>query len=404
MISYSQNFEDVMLERVFRFVSDGFYIDIGAQDPIQDSVSMHFYNKGWTGIDVEPVPYYANALRIARPRNEIFEMAVCDEEGPLDFFSIDGTGLSTSSSHLAIGYHEQGRKSTKLSVQTMTMDRLLNSANGRVVHWLKIDIEGAERSALSSWRNSPIRPRVILIEATQPGTEILSHKVWEQLLLDKGYQYIYGDGLNRFYLHQDHLKLGEFFKYPPNIFDNFELAGTASQPFGNFLSSQIEGLRASNQNLNAEIEGLRANHQNLNAETEELRASNQNLNAEIEELRASNQNLQKISENLLEQSAAKLNRFGYLNGHFLHLSVRKLKYLVIQLTDYTPRLQNQLRLLYKHGLKNRIIHANQKWRRRNVNFPTSLTAPDIGAFGNKSCNEHLIEIIKKKIVNNENSI
>ena len=34
MISYAQNFEDVMLARVFAGRSDGFYVDVGAADPI----------------------------------------------------------------------------------------------------------------------------------------------------------------------------------------------------------------------------------------------------------------------------------------------------------------------------------------------------------------------------------
>ncbi len=38
--SYAQNFEDVMLWRALKHVSNGYYIDIGAQDPSIDSVSL----------------------------------------------------------------------------------------------------------------------------------------------------------------------------------------------------------------------------------------------------------------------------------------------------------------------------------------------------------------------------
>jgi hypothetical protein len=41
--SYAQNFEDVMLWRALGHVAQGFYIDLGAHDPVIDSVSHALY-------------------------------------------------------------------------------------------------------------------------------------------------------------------------------------------------------------------------------------------------------------------------------------------------------------------------------------------------------------------------
>ena len=54
-ISYAQNFEDVMLRRVFAELDTGFYIDVGANDPSADSVTKAFYDAGWHGINIEPL-------------------------------------------------------------------------------------------------------------------------------------------------------------------------------------------------------------------------------------------------------------------------------------------------------------------------------------------------------------
>jgi len=54
LISYAQNFEDVMLARVFHGRKNGFYVDVGAADPINLSVTKWFYDLGWSGINVEP--------------------------------------------------------------------------------------------------------------------------------------------------------------------------------------------------------------------------------------------------------------------------------------------------------------------------------------------------------------
>ena len=54
-ISYAQNFEDVILWRAFKNLQNGFYVDVGANDPINDSVTQAFYEKGWRGINIEPI-------------------------------------------------------------------------------------------------------------------------------------------------------------------------------------------------------------------------------------------------------------------------------------------------------------------------------------------------------------
>src|ERR1043166_2275289 len=69
MISYAQNFEDVMLNRVFRDRTDGFYVDVGAADPVNLSVTKWFYDLGWTGINVEPHPEFFEKLQAERSRD-----------------------------------------------------------------------------------------------------------------------------------------------------------------------------------------------------------------------------------------------------------------------------------------------------------------------------------------------
>jgi len=231
MISFAQNFEDVILQRALSKVVSGYYIDIGAQEPIVDSVSNHFYSSGWSGINVEPVPSFARALREARPRDVIVEKAITSTVGPIEMFEIEQTGLSTLLGSLSEKYVAQGRISNKLKVETMTLDALLDTITEEEVHWMKIDVEGSEESTLKSWQKSQIRPWIVVVEATEPTTQIPSYKAWEGILLGKDYSHVYSDGLNRFYLHKNHSELRDSFVIPPNIFDDFELSGKGSQPF-----------------------------------------------------------------------------------------------------------------------------------------------------------------------------
>jgi uncharacterized membrane protein len=54
ILSYAQNGEDVVLSRAFADQEFGFYVDVGACHPVEDSVTLHFYERGWQGVNVEP--------------------------------------------------------------------------------------------------------------------------------------------------------------------------------------------------------------------------------------------------------------------------------------------------------------------------------------------------------------
>lgn len=83
MISYAQNAEDVVLERAFKGRSSGLYIDVGAADPNVHSVTRHFYDKGWRGINIDPLPMWHQELEAARPRDVNLLMGISNKPGEL---------------------------------------------------------------------------------------------------------------------------------------------------------------------------------------------------------------------------------------------------------------------------------------------------------------------------------
>ncbi|HLB99326.1 MAG TPA: FkbM family methyltransferase, partial [Acetobacteraceae bacterium] len=53
-VSYSANYEDVILNRVFGSRNSGFYIDVGAAHPLYENDTRALYDRGWRGINIEP--------------------------------------------------------------------------------------------------------------------------------------------------------------------------------------------------------------------------------------------------------------------------------------------------------------------------------------------------------------
>ncbi|MGV2982045.1 FkbM family methyltransferase [Camelimonas sp. ID_303_24] len=223
-ISYAQNFEDVLLWRALSHIHQGFYIDIGAHDPSMDSVSRAFYEHGWRGVHVEPVPRYAKSLLAARPDEEVVEAAVATTEGTIAFFDVLDTGLGTGKADVAALHRSEGFDAIQIEVQTIRLATLLDRYADRDIHWLKIDVEEMERDVLQSWSPSLVRPWVVVIESTVPRSPEPNFSIWEPLIVDLGYEFVYFDGLNRFYVHETKMHLKQKLRFGANVFDEFNLS------------------------------------------------------------------------------------------------------------------------------------------------------------------------------------
>lgn len=272
-VSYAQNFEDVMLWRALKHVEHGFYVDVGAQHPVIDSVSKAFYEHGWRGVHIEPVQAYADLLRQDRPADTVLQLALSDSEGVLELNVIPETGLSTGvAAHAQRHLDEHGFAHTTVPVPMLTMKTALSFLHGKDVHWLKIDVEGLEEKVLRGWDSQRLRPWIMVIEATVPTSPEVDYESWEPLVVGAGYRFVYFDGLNRFYVADEHPELLDAFALPPNVFDGAALSGLAS-------SELCRGLIARHQ---AELAGAGA------AAAQELAAEREDsgrLQAELDTLR-----------------------------------------------------------------------------------------------------------------------
>ncbi|WP_353208974.1 FkbM family methyltransferase, partial [Sphingorhabdus sp.] len=222
-LSYAQNYEDVLLWRALGHVKEGRYLDIGACDPIADSVSKAFYLAGWRGVHVDPSATYADALRKDRPDEIVIQAVVGDEPGFVTFYEFPDTGLSTCVEEFADRHRAAGHACEIITAPVIALAELLDLAAGSDLHWLKIDVEGFERKVLSSWGQSSVRPWVLLIESTEPNSQIQTQCEWIDLVHELGYHEVAFDGLSRFYVSDAHCELDAAFIANPNIFDSFNV-------------------------------------------------------------------------------------------------------------------------------------------------------------------------------------
>jgi len=225
VISYAHNFEDVMLARVFSGRTDGFYVDVGAGDPVALSVTKWFYDLGWSGINIEPNRSLFKKLSADRSRDVNLDCGAGASRKSAQFMEMPIPELSSFDSRVHARARGQKIFGTTRTVRVLPLTEILDQYAGeRHIDFLKIDVEGWEREVLCGLDLEKYRPTVILVESTWPETRIESQSEWEDDLIAARYTFVYFDGINRFYLANEHLHLKENLVLPPNIFDDIQPA------------------------------------------------------------------------------------------------------------------------------------------------------------------------------------
>ena len=215
-ISWAEQWEDVRLWRVLRDRPPGFYVDVGAMDPSEDSVTRAFYERGWSGLNVEANPFYVKRLIDARPRDRVEGVAAGREHGTATLHVVrsaggEETGLTTLEDGVAARHADEGSRVVDVEVDVVPLADLLGgseAADPARFHFLKVDVEGHEASVLAGADLRRFRPLVVSIEARAPRRPVDTFGESEAILVDAGYVFAADDGLNRWYVRAEDADLG----------------------------------------------------------------------------------------------------------------------------------------------------------------------------------------------------
>jgi len=280
MISYAQNGEDIVIARALGPDPRGVYIDVGAGSPSVDSVTRHFYDHGWRGINIEPLPSQLAALRAERPEDVNLGVAVGASVGRSVLYDFgEQWGWSTLSPELAARHRRDGLPDTERTVETTTLAAICAEHVRGDIDFLKVDVEGHERDVLSGADFARWRPRIVVVEATVPGSGEPCHEPWEPILIDAGYVFAWFDGVNRFYVAGEARELIPRLAVPPNWFDHAE-------PFAEHqLRAHITTLADHVHNQARALEAHAARVEELLAYIEHLEAEVRAKDGHIDEVR-----------------------------------------------------------------------------------------------------------------------
>lgn len=249
-ISYAQNYEDIILFSLLKGVEDGFYIDVGANHPSYLSVTKLFYDRGWHGMNIEPIKENFDLFTKERSRDENYNLAISAKNGitTLRYYpNYDGLSTTTSGQKTV---HSDITDYEDRQIKTVTLETLLKNLGTSPIHFLKVDVEGGEMSVLQGNDWKKYRPWAICVETEHVGSD----KV-QIFLSEHDYQFIFFDGVNDYYIAKEHQDLIRKFNYAYDIFSKKI-----------FQSWQYDLLKESDnavKQLSRETESLRAYRNDL---------------------------------------------------------------------------------------------------------------------------------------------
>lgn len=194
--TYAQYHEDIILLALLSDVEEGFYIDVGANYPTVDSVTKLFYERGWKGINIEPIPSLFKQLKEQRPDDINLQLGIGDKHAELTFY--ENENIPGHSSFKSSPQGGSGGKIKSYKVPILTLEEVFDThAASTQVHFLKIDVEGFEKEVIAGANWSKYRPEVICVES--------NHRLdsWQDILLTNNYKLFINDGLNEYYVARE---------------------------------------------------------------------------------------------------------------------------------------------------------------------------------------------------------
>ena len=176
-------------------MENGFFVDIGANDGLSCNNSLVFeegYN--WKGICIEPHPIIFNKLINFRKKENCFNIGLGNENGNLEFWSVNGAAQCISGfnkffsdSHRERLLNEVERNNDileKIPVQIKKTSDFFKEQNIKKINYLSIDAEGADFEILKGINFDEVHITLISVEADHSLDEV------NQFLIENKFTYV----------------------------------------------------------------------------------------------------------------------------------------------------------------------------------------------------------------------
>ena len=154
--------EQELVREFFGGARSGFFVEVGANRPQQESQTWHLEQLGWTGVLIEPQPELAGDLCSARSA-KVFAVACSSPENAGRRMKLHVAGALSALDRDRMAPGAQPERVIEVPVRTLD-DVLIEAGAPRQLDFLSIDVEGHELEVLRGFDFAHWRPRLVLLE------------------------------------------------------------------------------------------------------------------------------------------------------------------------------------------------------------------------------------------------
>ena len=189
-LSYSQHSEDIVIDKLLKNMdlSEGMYIDVGANHPTLHSNTYLFYRNNGRGILVEPDNSLCKLLNKFRPEDTIIRALVGSEKQLMKFNHSYNSALSSVNS-----LPDSSIKRSEFIPQ-ITLDDITYKIDPLWFFLLSIDAEGMDLAVLMGGEQTLERTFLVCIENTGEDFDKI-----DSLLKNKSFQLVKEISVNNIY-------------------------------------------------------------------------------------------------------------------------------------------------------------------------------------------------------------
>jgi hypothetical protein len=203
-IYYGQKNEDLLMAK-FLPEAIGTYFDVGAGQPVVGNNTFFLYQRGWSGILIDPITSNRILSRLFRPRDTFYQHLIFSGSGSKTFFEMYPYEFSTIYLEMMAAALEKGATLVRSRILPVSN---LNDFVGAISPYdpclFSIDIEGADLEVIENLDLKKFQPRVICVEYVTSGLQQQESDMVE-LLTEHNYEIIERTSLSLILVHKLYL-------------------------------------------------------------------------------------------------------------------------------------------------------------------------------------------------------
>ena len=198
-IHYGEFGEDIFINRIFKDIKIGRYVDVGCYHPFKGSLTAQLYKKGWNGINIDLSKSSIDLFNIVRKKDINLNLAISDFDGETNYY--ENSPINQQNSLIKDNDNQK-----KIKIQCKRLSSILLENHYNSFEYLNIDVEGSEQNVINGIDLGKYRPILITIENNNLHLKDYIDSEIYNILIKNNYTFINKTGVTNFFLKNEYAK------------------------------------------------------------------------------------------------------------------------------------------------------------------------------------------------------